>query len=520
MKPLKSNLHLKPEDGCSKISSSCIIWQGPDIPCIDLCKGDTITDVIYDLAMLLCDMTEGVVDISGLDFKCIIEEGIAEPTTLIATLQAIIDKQCFFEENCCSDSDGVNVVVPISLPPCLYYTEDGDEITSLLPAAYSQYLATKICEVITEITSIKLSITNLQNRVTVLENNTGGGGTGAAISIVSQCASSPSPGAIVPIGQAFSAFEGKFCQLTSLIGTNAALSTAIAKECTDLDIAPQLSNAEQTMSDLPGWVATPTTLSQSITNMWLTICDMRTAIEACCSGTPFGGCVPVPVSNIQLTNLSASGSTINWTAPSVGANENPSQYNIKAFEWNGSATVGSAIFNANVPFGTNSYNVTFIPDPAKNYQIQIIAEYSCEDSSVATLIAKLALTAVVYCVDVTDVAHDEITEICNSASYITKRRKTTLTLKDNSTNATVGNAYAPFNVSFNYEVEGDCTALSETVTKTFATGVSVVEHIYSSEKHVQCGSDPCTVRSQIYNCIQEITGDRAVACPGEVTCLT
>jgi hypothetical protein len=524
MKPLRSNLHLKPEDGCSKISSSCVIWQGPDIPCIELCKGDSITDVIYDLAMLLCDMTEGVVDISGLDFKCLIEEGIAEPTTLIATLQAIIDKQCFFEENCCSDSSGGSVIVPISLPPCLYYTEDGDEITSLLPAAYSQYLATEICKVITEIASIKLSITNLQNRVTVLENNTGGGGSGTTISIVSQCASSPSPGAVVPIGQAFSAFEGKFCQLTSLIGTNAALSTAISKECTDLDIAPQLSNAEQTMSDLPGWVATPTTLSQTITNMWLTICDMRTAIEACCSGTTPAGCVPVPVSNIQLTNLSSSGSTINWTAPSVGTNENPIQYNIQAFEWNGSATVGSAILNTTVPFGTNSYNVTLVPDATKDYQIQIIAEYSCENSSVATLVAKLALTAVTYCVEVTDVSYDDIIQNCNGNTFTNRRRKTTLTLKDSSTNATVGNAYAPFNVLINYEIDGDCSPGSgptEIITKTFGTGISVIEHIYFSEEYVQCfPTDPCSPLTKIYNCIQEITGDRAVACPGEVTCLT
>ena len=519
MKPLNSNMHLKPEEGCTKISSSCVIWQGPDIPCIDLCKGDTITDVIYDLAMLLCEMTDGVVDISGLDFKCIIEDGIAEPTTLVATLQAIIDKQCFFEENCCSDGEGGGSVLPISLPACLYYTEDGDQITALLPTQYSQYLASKICGVITDIASAQLAITNLQGRVTALENAGGGGTNPTAISVVSQCASSPVPGTVVPIAQAFSAFEGKFCQLTSLLGTNAALSTAIGKECAGLDSAPQLTDAEQLMSEIPGWVSNPTTLSQTIVNMWLTICDMRTAIQACCSGTTTG-CVAIPVSGIQVTNLSASGSTINWTAPSVGSNENPIQYIVQAYEWNGSSTVGAPILNVNVPYPGTSHNVTFVPDPSKNYQIQIVAEYSCDNSSAATLVAKLALTSLAYCVDVTDVAHDEITESCGGNSYVTKRRKTTLTLKDINTNATSANAFAPFNVSFNYELEGDCTAMSETVTKTFGTGVSVVEHIYSSEKHVQCGSDPCTVRSQIYSCIQQITGDRAVACPGETTCLT
>jgi len=521
MKPLNSNMHLKPEEGCTKISSSCVIWQGPDIPCIDLCKGDTITDVIYDLAMLLCEMTDGVVDISGLDFKCIIEDGIAEPTTLVATLQAIIDKQCFFEENCCSDGEGGGSVLPISLPACLYYTEDGDQITALLPAQYSQYLASKICGVITDIASAQLAITNLQGRVTALENAGGGGSNPTAISVVSQCASSPAPGTVVPIAQAFSAFEGKFCQLTSLLGTNAALSTAIGKECAGLDSAPQLTDAEQLMSEIPGWVSTPTTLSETIVNMWLTICDMRTAIQACCSGTTTTGCVAVPVSNIQITNLSASGSTITWTAPSVGANENPAQYRVKAFEWNGSATVGSAILNVNVPFGTNSYDVTLVPDPAKNYQIQIIAEYSCEDSPVNTFVGKLALTSLAYCVNVVDTTYDDPAELCDGVGYINRRRKTTITLKDINTNATTSNAYSPFNVSFVYDLDGSCSgALSETITKTISTGMSSVEHIYYSERYVKCGTNPCAPETRTYSCIQEITGERAVACPGEITCLT
>jgi hypothetical protein len=520
MKPLNSNMHLKPEEGCTKTSSSCVIWQGPDIPCIELCKGDSVTDVVYKLATLLCEMTTGVIDISSVDFKCIIAEGIAEPTTLQATLQAIIDKQCYFEDNCCSDSGARPADTPISLPACLYYTVDGDQITSLLPAEYSQYLASKICQVITDIASVNSTLNNLQGRVTNLEANLSGGGTGSTISVVAQCASDAVPGTVVPIGQAFSAFESKFCQLTTLLGTNAALSTAIGKECTSLDSATQLSNAEATMSEIPGWVATPSTLSETIVNMWLTICDMRTAIQSCCAGTTTG-CVPVPVSNIQITNLSAGGSTITWTAPAVGANENPQQYNIQVYEWNGTTTVGSPIVNTNKAFPSTSLDITLVPDPSKNYQVQIIAEYSCDSSVVATAIGKLALTAVVYCVQVTDTNYDEVTELCNGESFVSRRRKTTLTLKDINTNATVGNAYAPFSVSVNYEVSGDCSsAVSETVTRNFATGVSSVDIIYATERYVQCGADPCSARIQTYSCIQEITGDRAVACSGEITCLT
>ena len=518
MKPLNSNMHLKPEEGCTKISSSCVIWQGPDIPCIDLCKGDSVTDVVYKLATLLCEMTTGVIDISSLDFKCIIDEGVAEPRTLVAALQAIIDKQCYFEDNCCSATEGGRPA-PISLPACLYYTEGGDEITALLPEEYSQYLAQKICDVITEITSIKTNIANLQSRVTNLETNLSGGGTGATISVTTQCASGDTPGAVLPIGQAFTAFESKFCQLTTLLGTNAALSTAISKECAGLDSAPQLSNDAAQMSAIPGWVATPTTLSETIVNMWLTICDMRSAIESVISGTTTG-CVPLPVTNLQITNLSSSGSTITWTAPAVGDNENPYEYNIQVFEWNGTSTVGAPILNTNKPYPATSQDITIVPDPAKNYIVKVVAQYSCESSVEATTIGKIALTSVLYCVSVTDVAHDEITETCDGNSYVTKRRKTTLTLKDISTGTTVGNAYAPFTVDINYDVTGDCSPLIESVTKTFATGVAIVEHIYAMEQYVKCGADPCTPKYKTYSCVTPPTGDRATICAGEEICPT
>jgi hypothetical protein len=49
-------------DNCPKISTSCVIWQGPNIPCIDLCAGDSIDEVVFKLATLLCDVTENILD--------------------------------------------------------------------------------------------------------------------------------------------------------------------------------------------------------------------------------------------------------------------------------------------------------------------------------------------------------------------------------------------------------------------------------------------------------------------------
>ena len=64
MKPL--NLDNSP---CTPTSSKCIIWQGEDIPCINLCKGDTISDVTYKLATELCTVLD-TLNVANYDLSC------------------------------------------------------------------------------------------------------------------------------------------------------------------------------------------------------------------------------------------------------------------------------------------------------------------------------------------------------------------------------------------------------------------------------------------------------------------
>ena len=64
MKPL--NLDNKP---CSPISSNCVVWQGPDIPFIHLCTGDSISEVIHKLATELCEVLE-TLKVSNYDLTC------------------------------------------------------------------------------------------------------------------------------------------------------------------------------------------------------------------------------------------------------------------------------------------------------------------------------------------------------------------------------------------------------------------------------------------------------------------
>ena len=69
MLPVGSNNKSTP---CSVVSSNCVSWQGPNIPCIGLCKGDTVTDVVAKLGELVCEIntTAATVDVNvGVDAR-------------------------------------------------------------------------------------------------------------------------------------------------------------------------------------------------------------------------------------------------------------------------------------------------------------------------------------------------------------------------------------------------------------------------------------------------------------------
>ena len=80
---------------CTPVSSNCVIWQGPDISCINLCNGDTVSDVVGKLATELCALIDATCqcnpDLTGLDISCITT---TTPEGLVATLQEIIDYVC------------------------------------------------------------------------------------------------------------------------------------------------------------------------------------------------------------------------------------------------------------------------------------------------------------------------------------------------------------------------------------------------------------------------------------------
>ena len=134
-------------NGCDNISSNCVIWQGPDISCIDLCNGDTISEVVFKLATEVCSLiTNGVSanpSLTGLDLTCLNIRGVT-PTELVPVLQAMIVQIC-------NNSTTTGTPVPtaadlLTLPTCLQYTDsNGNPVTQVYLEQYAILTAQKVC---------------------------------------------------------------------------------------------------------------------------------------------------------------------------------------------------------------------------------------------------------------------------------------------------------------------------------------------------------------------------------------
>jgi hypothetical protein len=160
MKPLNYD-----NSPCSPISSNCVIWQGPDLDCIKLCKGDTVSDVIANLATELCTiMTQ--LNISNYDLSCF-NLVSCPPNTFQELIQFLITKICELENIDTSSTNPNASDCPdciISVASCFMNdgsNQSGLSSTTMQLIDYVTLIGEEICNLIDQITLINQQITNL-----------------------------------------------------------------------------------------------------------------------------------------------------------------------------------------------------------------------------------------------------------------------------------------------------------------------------------------------------------------------
>lgn len=273
MKPL--NLDNSP---CSPISSNCVIWQGPAIPCIKLCTGDTVSDVVFKLATELCIIIDEL-NVSNYDLTCF-NSTACPPADFQALIQFLINQICE-AQGITTDTTKTTTGCPdcvISLAPCFI---EGTTTTMQL-VDYVNMIANRICTLIADITDLQSQIDSLDIRVTALEDAPEPVFTLPSIPV--DCVLAPGSYTIDVVLDALMNDADGYCALIDATGLPADISTAVLSQCivdTDVALASLVGGgASQTFQAYyaSSWVVNSdlTSAANAINNIWIAICDIYT----------------------------------------------------------------------------------------------------------------------------------------------------------------------------------------------------------------------------------------------------
>tara|TARA_Y100000592_G_scaffold66138_1_gene102834 strand:+ start:5807 stop:7474 length:1668 start_codon:yes stop_codon:yes gene_type:complete len=272
MKPL--NLDNSP---CSPISSNCVVWQGPDISCLNLCTGDTISDVVAAMATELCTILD-TLKVSNYDLTCFNLQACG-PEDFQALIQFLITKICELEGIPATKID------TIDCPSCVVSVADcfvtGTQTTMEL-VDYVQLIGERICSIITDISLINSQITDILIRITALEEAPVPTFTVPSFTINCQIGSLLS-GTTQNIDVLLEEFiNNVWCGFYAVTGSATDLTNAIGtQEPCITETSSTISNSAITYGvAYPAWEADPSTVANSITNIWSVLCDLYTFLSS------------------------------------------------------------------------------------------------------------------------------------------------------------------------------------------------------------------------------------------------
>jgi hypothetical protein len=318
MKPLNLD-----DPTCSPQSSNCVIWDGPDISCIKLCKGDSVTKVIYELAKELCKILEQL-DVNSYDLECLDLTGCG-PKDFNELIQLLIDRICALENIPVNPGTGPGTPPPIqggfqgdcpncevNIAECFYYQNQlGDTITTMQLVDYVIAAGNRICNLIDQINNLTQVVQNHETRIVILENAPAP--TFEIPKITPDCVLPSIP---TNIDVVLDALEAQFCDLRTATGLSSDIYNGIAKQCPNLNNQPQLSSVG-TMSSISGWKPAVTNLGESVNNLWLTLCDLRTALGNVLNNCCTTGCDTISLTLTASLNESILTLFINGVIPGV-----------------------------------------------------------------------------------------------------------------------------------------------------------------------------------------------------------
>lgn len=140
-------------DNCAEpVSDECVKYTGDDIPCLGICKGDTLYKFEVAIAEKICQYATGEgIDLSSLDLTCSFLKDIIGPSdqTLLTILDTLIKGECTLRELIQGLDDDINTPYSFNTA-CLSGLGANPTRDDILNAAL-----VKLCSVDSRVTAIE-----------------------------------------------------------------------------------------------------------------------------------------------------------------------------------------------------------------------------------------------------------------------------------------------------------------------------------------------------------------------------
>ncbi len=256
--------------GCVESQSSCTKWTGLPIPCLDICTGDDLDDVIFSIAEKVCENFLNV-NLESLDLACIIEKFKSQlnpPVDIIKLLQVLLNNDCtLFDMIKAVEAKIIDPNRFLDLDLKCLLDQGSTSLSTIKQEDLNKLFISTVCSIKGEINIIKSSLSLLQSQVNGIQI------VPYQEPVITSCLYTSRPAS-----QAVNIIANDYCKYKLAIGSSQKITSAVSKQCSTV---AKLFTADQ------NFVQSPLDMSDSHGNQWIALCNALERIAAientCCA---------------------------------------------------------------------------------------------------------------------------------------------------------------------------------------------------------------------------------------------
>lgn len=151
--------------GCAVTTSNCIVWQGPDLCCINLCNGDTISEVIDAIAKKICKIFE-MLDVQSYDLSELLDKE-CPPANFVELIQLLIDEVVKLKNPTLNGTTGTTGCPECDMAVAACFQQQYGTVISM--TEYVTAIGAKLCDQQILIQTQNNALAQLQQQITSLQ---------------------------------------------------------------------------------------------------------------------------------------------------------------------------------------------------------------------------------------------------------------------------------------------------------------------------------------------------------------